>query len=66
MEEYRGNEVFRGYQTIPCGKDGVLRDDCNTFFQEKLVLCDEHYPEAYNRYKGVCGMCGSVRSECTC
>lgn len=66
MEEERKLGTFRGYQMIDCGREGVLRDDCNTFFQEKLVLCEEHYPDAYKSANRACGICGTAMRNCTC
>ena len=66
MEEERKLGTFRGYQMIKCGADGTLRDDCNTFFQEKLVLCEEHYPIEFSRANRKCGICQTAMRDCTC
>jgi len=49
-----------------CGNEGTLREDCNYFFEHRLVLCDNHLTEHKARANRRCGICGSSMRECCC
>ena len=49
-----------------CNQSGTLREDCNTFWQSKKVLCEDHYGEHYNYVHKICGVCGTNYRNCTC
>jgi hypothetical protein len=66
FEEQRELGLFKGYHQIVCGKEGTLREDCNYFFEHKLVLCEEHYDYHFQRADRRCGMCNSAMRDCTC
>uniref|UniRef100_A0AAT9J9E2 ORF46 n=1 Tax=Nitrosopumilaceae spindle-shaped virus TaxID=3065433 RepID=A0AAT9J9E2_9VIRU len=55
-----------GKELHKCGKTGTLRKDCNTFWESKKVLCEEHYPEHYKHAHIKCGICGSNYANCVC
>lgn len=62
--EERG--IFKGWKMNDCMKEGTLREDCNLFWEGKLVLCDEHYDEHFRRANRACGICGSKMRDCVC
>lgn len=66
FEEQRKLGVFKGYKMYDCGKKGKLRDDCNSFWNAKMVLCDEHYNENFKRADRNCGVCNSKIRNCVC
>ena len=66
FEEERELGTFKGYRMYPCGKQGMLRDDCNTFWESRKVLCDAHYEENHMRAERPCGICGRKMRECVC
>ena len=49
-----------------CGLEGKLQEDCNGFWDSKLVLCEAHIPEHKARADRRCGICGSSMRECCC
>lgn len=53
-------------ESIPCGKVGILREDCNSFWEGKKVLCDEHYKVNFDQADRKCGKCGSSMRSCVC
>jgi hypothetical protein len=63
--EHRMKGEF-GKELHECGKTGILREDCHTFFQSKKVLCEEHYGQHYRYAHTKCGICGTTYAECCC
>ena len=51
---------------VSCNKDGKLRNDCNTFWEGKMVLCEEHYLEHKEECDRPCGICGTQIRSCVC
>ena len=49
-----------------CKKDGELKNDCNTFWESKMVLCEEHYLQYKEKFDRPCGLCGTQLRNCVC
>jgi len=49
-----------------CGVEGKLQEDCNGFWDSKLVLCEKHIPENKAKADRQCRICGSQIRECCC
>ena len=49
-----------------CGKPAIFREDANTFWEHKQVLCNECYTEEFKYADRRCGMCNSKMRSCCC
>jgi hypothetical protein len=66
IEEQRKLGIFKGWKMEPCGMAGTLQDDCNYFFDSKMVLCDRHVKQHRADAQRLCGICRTPKAECCC
>jgi len=49
-----------------CEKSGTLRTDCNSMWDHKQVLCDEHAKIESHKLDRKCRICGTAIRSCCC
>lgn len=64
--EERKLGTYTGYVMKRCESQGKLRDDCNSVFEHKQVLCDKHQAERVVWYNTKCRICGTPHRSCCC